>query len=269
MAPCQMAVAPGVAARRRRFDLAGVEAPEPGLAGQAGQAAARSQLLERAGRPLPPGLPVDDGVAHLGQRTPPPEQPTAVDHAGPDAGRDGEIGDVGGPGARHRTRPRPRPPGRRRWRCGPACRAGPSAPRATAGRATALGQVRRPQEPPGLVVDGAGQADHRVGRGAVRAFGADRADEVDQRGRHVGVARRRRPIAAAARCRGRSTRAARICVPPTSAARTGASSRRRPHGAVSLGRHGSRSTERRRGSPGRDGVRLRGALQVLEQLGSR
>ena len=51
----------------------------------------------------------------------------------------------------------------------------------------ARGEVWCPQQPPGLVVHGAGQADDRVDARAVLAFGTDGADEVDQSRRHVGM----------------------------------------------------------------------------------
>ena len=62
---------PLVAGVSRRRDRSGVEVAETGLAGEAGHAAPRRQLLERRRLAVAPGAPVNDRVTDFGQGTVP------------------------------------------------------------------------------------------------------------------------------------------------------------------------------------------------------
>ena len=113
----------------------------------------------------------------------------------------------------------PTPPDRHRWRCRRACRGARSRRRGEQ-IGPLLREVGRPEEPARLVVDCTGEPDHGMRGCAVATLRGHGGDEVDQRRGNVslrwggdGSTQQNRPSG--------STRAARIWVPPTSAARTG------------------------------------------------
>ncbi len=210
---------PRLAGGRGGLDFACPEGPETRCISEAGDTAARAQLLERAGCSRAPGVPIDDGVPDLGQGTGAAQHPTRVDDPGPDARRDGEVGDRPARRAGAERRLARRRPGRRRWRWRWACPGAPSAsPR------TAVGAIPRGGGAP---------------RGAARPRSRRRREGRRQRARPPPGRAPRPP-----RPRGRSARRARR--PRQGWGRSGAGGSRR---AGPPGRRASAS--RRRPPPGR------------------
>ena len=191
IAPSQMAAALALACGRRRLHARSIEVAKSGVTCQSGQPAPGPELLERRRATRPPGGQVDDRVAHLTQGAPPAYQVSLLHHTRSDARGDGQVGDVVVPDARTEQRLAHRGEvgvvrhGHRLVEVRPqlvlAQELGP-----------ALGQVRRPQQPPELVVDGPGEADDGVRHWTVRILRAHGAQQVDQHAGDFGVVGSRR-----------------------------------------------------------------------------